>query len=763
MGGGQSTPATSSPGEHSERYEQGVSQSGQVSLSGAAGKVMADGGRFRPSDQEVREKWVRENGDVLTTGSNDLFSQAEVEFVPGEKTQLGVQDSWHELESGGPNEVAASKLSGMQSTPQGIMDSDGTLHEEGSRALQSSGLGDKIARTAEHYDASSVKALGAKINRLRDEHGEFNFHDPEIAEEFTLGEKEMLVNWEVAGSFSHNVDGFTGDSGFMNTTVVSQGDTEGMASALEQQGEVIVQTHNNSAVDRFSESLEQRASNGELSSDVDVDSITEKLHGQQRSTHFVAVERSEGVDPAEQAQKFSPAREGSAVLRNSYTARGDGMSDFSSGEISAVAETIASENVTPSELQDRLSETLGYHSSPHQYSDSITMPSEQVTVMSESKGSSTVEFSVGFTEDGRLHERARGTAQNPDPLSYGMDDLRCVYAETTVTDSGETVVTDVHTGSVDEFNFDEHATNTRREARFEPDGSQIQVVDDADPISNNPDVKKAASARSESGTGLSAPDDVNAAPDSSTVPTVSEIEQGLDKEVFNSESGSDVFVTGRDGESGNTQKQTGDDGEEIVKSAIYEDYNPQDISAGESETHKFLDIPNAGVEVKAYTETAVESKKVSLGSRDPWSDDVADESFSTQSTDWATENCSPKNTRYVVLKYSDEPINPDSMTVEDAKSVVQRQPTVEGTDFFKDGAESARRVQNGESTMSEEMNDSIAGNLHKIEGVVIASGDQISKNSQVDLNVRKEFEVSPRSDSGSGTSSETHGTSLDDF
>lgn len=758
MGGGQRTPQTSSPAQHSGRYESGVSQTGQSSSLAKGRGIRADGGQVSSSDQEIRDKWIRPDGDLVTSEGYDVFSQRDVDELDG---TFGVQDSWEDLESASPDSVAASQFGGGSKAINGVMDSDGQLHEQGANELQSVGVQNKIAESSNHFDADSVKALGSKINRLRDEHGgSFNFHEPEVADEFSLGEKEMLANWEIAGRYSDNITEYTGSEGFMDTAVVEQdASSEVMASALEQHDEVLVQTHNNSTVDEVSESLRDHANAGTLPEGVDVDAVTEKLHAQQRSTHLVAVERDTSLSVQRQAELFSPARDGRAETKgaNVNLEGFDSHSQFSANEVESVAQSVAEGSPTVDEFQRNLSKAFGFREGGHAYEDSVSLPSERVTVLNEEGGESSVTLETGFTEDGKLHSRKVGAQSNPNPLPYSMDDVRCVYTETQVNDHGEVEVTDVEVGSIDDFEVSEVKSQTTRKAKFEPSGEKVQVVDSdgKGPVSRDPAVREASDVREDVMGEVTSPSEVNAAPESASVPTMDELRDDLESELFDAESGSDVFATGI-GE-GSEVKQTGDDAEAIAKSAMFENVDPKDMRGGDDETYEFGDSLRSMVEVKAYDSDRVEKQGVGLGSEDPWSNETVDKSLSTEHTEWSEENCTPSNTRYVVMKHNQNGMDKSDISLDDVKTVASRQPSVGPDDMFKEGADSVGRIDGGESTVQDEIRDEFADKMGRIEGVVIASGEAISKSSDVDLNVKKTHEISRASDDG------VENASLDDF
>lgn len=732
---------------------------------------------YGPRPEEANSDWGKlgSDGDAgsLTssdTSGNDGTPAGTVNYSfedsSGSDSASDDDGSWDTVE--GRNEEVLGGDEGAAALPSEVMsnvdiiDSDGVIHEEGAAALQSDDVAEAITRTGAHYDSDYITSIGNKIVDLRAEHGgSVNLHDADVASEFTTREKEILANWQLTGS---DVGEFTDSNGqFMQATVMREGvdSVSDVADEFDQTGELLFATHSNKRVSDCIDNLQNVSDGG-----VDIDELSDKLHQRQSVSQVVSVKREAGNSVEKQVNQIRD--------NISYNTSGGHTADaisnvdrdisFSDDEVEVVAkgvnETINREKMI-NEFTGRVAEVLGFrndHGFDFGKKDATAegtassgdlrsvIPSEGVIIAGrktrdiEQSSTDSSKLSIGVNEDGKIMNRQK----NQQPVDVMPDELnRVVKFDVETNANGIEEITNVSVESIGDVSKASPTMKYTGDVSEHVD-SEDGVPDEVDVVTVGDDQFADPGVRNGEGTDVSSLDETNDPPSKASTVETEVVADRMDEKVNQSGAVGKMLLVNTSDASGN--KAMGDDGELIVLDAVSDEFELNDVDAsdlGEGEENQFPDIARAGLEVKLSQVKNADT--VSMGqSQDPASKEPLTEEDSLsappdQSEDgqWAANNATPANTRYVKIFY-DQGVDSNITSADGetaAKAVdrfTDRQPNKRG-ELFEDGEDGYQKWKK-----EYESNSGGGGNIHEyladdadeavasIETVVIGSGEDIS-------------------------------------
>lgn len=781
MGDGDTIPSESSPKQqHSSRgnrFETSTTETFQSRSS-------SDSGTDWSSTGEVKQ-WLASNNRLKNDDSKDLFSQAtydtedavhqhSYENEPGEQ---GPKSSWSEIDS---SDVGAGSLSSSRKITDAtgftsLMNSDGEMHDESRPALKHGNLRETLDEAVDEFGQEHVKSLASKIHRLRGEHGQFNFHDEEVYQQFTTTEKQVILSMETATVTGSDdpIDKLTDGNGeFMGESVYFESDIGGIADELDNGNNVIVATHSNKNAAAVKTKIDEFASNGQLPGSLNADELADKLGECTTTANATILSPEEGVSGSKQAESFVNSISRSGDINPTQRTEVDKV--FNDGELQVIGDAVleadeieftSGDNVDgdfQQQFQTEFMRTLGSFAS-HSYmytgdkdadiGSQALMRGEAAAVLVEDPRETGVNFDMTYTTDGEVYKKNDGRRENEDPIEgFTANSMRVVYAETSLNSDGEIEVNDIITGKLDDFVTDNNKMKMHATPDFEE--GKTKVVGD-DPTSEKPEIKRIENRDSDEVANVQSKEDpqlakptvektdaqgnteevttANAPPRPETVPEIQDLTEKLEDGIV----GETVMTSERD-----VQKETGNYSEDAVISVLYP---YQDIGA--SEKNQFPDIPSGMIEVKSYSGES-DGNEVALGTvHQPWEDHFID-NHSSKATegshgDWSKENFEPKNVRFVILER--ESIDTDNMDV--TKQTVNRlyqkhQTTHDLDDFVNDDfidSDGQLKPEVASASDSEvvDLSQDVKENLEVISNAVIVSGDAIDEHAD-ELNAHED-------------------------
>lgn len=672
--------------------------------------------------------------DSVSEQARDVQSSTGVGVDPSQFGESSSSSSLSESPDAGSTDTSTSRVgaAGLDTNTlrdTQLIDEDGNILEEGHEILQSDATANAIATVENNYNADYIVSIGSKVQELRDTTtGSVNIHDPDVASQFTQTEKEIIANWQFTGAES--VDEYTDSDGrFMGATVFQHGSDSpsDIASDFNDTGELIVATHSNQYAQEVTESIDSAAAGR---SNVDADELIDKIHDQQVMTHAETVTRDSDTSVEDQVSDAlrGVSRENKRAVTKSITNTSASARDISTSEMEVLVEatadaaTITNEAAVTGEVANVLgydvNHTLDYGSVTSSKTNSrqlqSVIPGESVALVGSSQSTTTAgdtTLTVNTDADGYIYKQQNGEkrartnvrAENLDVVRFDVTEDSSGELSTTVTDSGS--ITSTAKSTTHKYHADLSGQTT---GVSESDELVIKSVGDEVDAFNN-------SSKASTNVSIQSPDDTNTPPTQESVLTREELINSLDSE-FRGDDGVQHFsLIDGDGGSSDNVKEQGTDAEVRVLNAISDDFDPSTVSEqdiDDAEENQFPDCARSMVEVKLRHVDNVSN--VSLGqSRNPQSseqlteeDSLSDPLSQSPDSQWAEENGTPENTRYVTVLYSGpEAVDESDISLEERKEIIDRQPSVR------------HKVRNGDRNAQPA----------RIEGVAIVSGQEIGE------------------------------------
>lgn len=612
-----------------------------------------------------------------------------------------------------------------------LIDENGNILEEGSDVLQSDATANAIATVANNYDSDYIASIGSKIQELRQNStGPVNIHDSDVASKFTQTEKEIIANWQFTGVES--VDQYTDSEGrFMGATVLEHGSetVDDIAGDFDETGELVVATHANEYAQQVTESVESIATGR---SDVDADELVNKIHDQQVVSHAETISRNNQSVHEQVSNMLSDiSRTNKQSMQKSITETSDAAADLTTSEMEVVVEatTDAMPITNKAAVTGEVASVLGYDVNHTLDYGSVTsstsnarqlqsvIPGENVALVGSSEATKNSDtdtlLSINTDADGNIYKQQNGEKRAQTDVS--PEELDVVRFDVTETNNGDVTATVTDSGSVTDVS---KAHTHKYKADLSSKTSDVRDSDEV--VVKGADEEVDAfndNSKAETNVSISSPQETNDPPTQESVPTQQELVDALESEFRGDEGVSHFSLIESESGSVNNVKEQGTDAEVRVLNAISDDFDPNDVTESDidaAEENQFPDCARSMTEVKLRHVDNLDS--VSLGqSRNPQSSETLTEEDSlsepaSQSPDsqWAEENTTPENTRYVTVVYSGpEGVDASEIDNEEREEILERQPSVRHKAWNGDRQAQPARIEGVAVVSGQEVGDTV--------------------------------------------------------